>query len=43
MSKLRAGVAMHTADDWAEAALDVIAEGGLRALAIPDLAKTLGL
>lgn len=43
MQKLRLGVVMRTADDWAEAALDVIAEGGLRSLAIPDLAQRLGV
>ncbi|HWW60689.1 MAG TPA: helix-turn-helix domain-containing protein, partial [Thermoanaerobaculia bacterium] len=43
MQKLRLGVLMRTADDWAEAALDVIAAEGLRSLAIPDLAQRLGV
>ncbi|HVR38449.1 MAG TPA: helix-turn-helix domain-containing protein [Thermoanaerobaculia bacterium] len=43
MPKLRAGVAMRDAADWAEAALDAIAEGGLRSLAIPELAQKLGV
>ena len=32
-----------TAEDWEEAALAAIAAGGLRSLAIPDLARTLGV
>jgi AcrR family transcriptional regulator len=31
-----------TADDWAEAALDALARGGLSAVAVEPLAKTLG-
>lgn len=33
----------RTARDWEEAALDAIAAGGLRSLAIPELARTLGV
>jgi AcrR family transcriptional regulator len=34
---------VRSAEDWEEAALDAIAAGGLRSLAIPELAQTLGV
>lgn len=37
------GRTVRSAEDWEEAALDAIASGGLRALAIPELARTLGV
>ena len=40
---MRRGAPTRTADDWEEAALDVIAARGVEALAIPDLARTLGV
>ncbi|MEA2165151.1 MAG: hypothetical protein QOK37_3278 [Thermoanaerobaculia bacterium] len=39
--KTRLGVPTRTAEDWEEAALDVIAASGIAALSIPDLARTL--
>jgi AcrR family transcriptional regulator len=41
--KLRAGVVMRTAEDWEEAALDAIASGGVGSVAIPELARSLGV
>jgi AcrR family transcriptional regulator len=40
-ARTRLGVPTRTADDWEEAALDVIAARGIAALSIPDLARTL--
>src|SRR5664279_498359 len=37
----RLGVPTRTAQDWEEAALDVIAARGIAALSIPELARTL--
>ncbi|MGZ7037741.1 MAG: TetR/AcrR family transcriptional regulator [Thermoanaerobaculia bacterium] len=39
--RTRRGVPTRTADDWEEAALDVIAARGIAALSIPELARTL--
>src|SRR6185436_20808734 len=36
-------VAQRSTEDWEEAALAAIAAGGLRVLAIPDLARSLGV
>lgn len=41
--KTRGGLPTRTAEDWEEAALDTIASGGLGALSIPELARTLGV
>ncbi|HEV7919292.1 MAG TPA: helix-turn-helix domain-containing protein [Thermoanaerobaculia bacterium] len=41
--RTRLGVPTRTAVDWEEAALDMIAAGGLRSVAIPSLAGTLGV
>jgi AcrR family transcriptional regulator len=41
--RTRLGVPTRTAVDWEEAALDMIASGGLRSVAIPALAETLGV
>ncbi|HKO59318.1 MAG TPA: helix-turn-helix domain-containing protein [Thermoanaerobaculia bacterium] len=41
--RTRLGVPTRTAVDWEEAALDMIAAGGLRSVAIPALAETLGV
>jgi AcrR family transcriptional regulator len=40
-SHTRLGVPTRTAEDWEEAALDVIAARGIAAVSIPDLARTL--
>jgi AcrR family transcriptional regulator len=42
-ARTRLGVPTRTAADWEEAALDRIAAGGLRSLAIPSLAEALGV
>jgi AcrR family transcriptional regulator len=41
--RTRLGVPTRTAEDWEEAALDLIAAGGLRSLTIPSLAGSLGV
>ena len=41
--KLRAGVVTRTAEDWEEAALDAIAADGVGSVAVPELARTLGV
>jgi AcrR family transcriptional regulator len=41
--KVRLGLPMRSAGDWEEAALDTMAAGGIRSLAIPALATTLGV
>jgi len=41
--KTRGGVPTRTAEDWEEAALDVIAASGSGSLSIPNLAHTLGV
>jgi AcrR family transcriptional regulator len=43
VEKTRGGVPTRTVADWEEGALDVIAAGGLAALSIPDLARSLGV
>lgn len=40
-TRTRLGVPTRTAEDWEEAALDVIAARGIAALSIPELARTL--
>jgi AcrR family transcriptional regulator len=40
-AQTRLGVPTRTAEDWEEAALDVIASGGIAAVSIPELARTL--
>lgn len=41
--RTRLGIATRNAADWEEAALDVIAESGIAAVTIPDLAGRLGV
>jgi AcrR family transcriptional regulator len=40
-TRTRLGVPTRTAEDWEEAALDAIAAGGVAAVSIPELARTL--
>jgi AcrR family transcriptional regulator len=40
-TRTRLGLPTRTAEDWEEAALDAIASGGVAAVSIPDLARTL--
>ena len=41
--RTRRGIPTRTAADWEEAALDVIAQSGVGAVSIPNLARTLGV